>query len=92
VEDASGNGVPGIVVELNSPSGNEQFFTGLKPERGNGFGDFIVTPGTYSLHLVENAQSDVISDLRIDSNVVECGSNPAATQGWHLVFRQVGEK
>lgn len=92
VQDASGKGLPGIAVEVNSALGNEQFFTGLKPERGSGFGDVTVVPGTYSAHLVENARSDVIDDLRIDSNVVECGSNPAVTQGWHLVFRQVGAR
>lgn len=90
VQDVAGNGLAGVGVEVNSGLGNEQFFTGLKPERGPGFGDVTVTPGTYSLHLLENAQSAVINDLRIDANVVECGSNPAATQGWHLVFRQVG--
>jgi hypothetical protein len=90
VQDVAGNGLPGVVVEVNSALGNEQFFTGLKPEKGMGFGDVTVVPGVYSAHLVENAQSDVINDLRIDTNVVECGSNPSATQGWHLVFRQVG--
>lgn len=90
VQDASGSGLPGIVVEVNSALGNEQFFTGFKPERGSGYGDVTIVPGTYSVHLVENAQSDVAEDLRIDTNVVECGSNPSATQGWHLVFRQIG--
>ena len=88
VQDANGKGLAGILVEVNSVQGNEQFYTGFKPERGNGFGDVTVVPGTYAVHLVENAQSDVIEDLRIDTNVVECNSNPAATQGWHLVFRQ----
>jgi len=88
VEDAAGNGLPGIMVEVNSAMGNEQFFTGLKPERGKGYGDVSVLPGTYSVHLVENASSDVVGDLRIDTNVVECGSNPAARQGWYLVFRR----
>lgn len=88
VQDANGKGLAGILVEVNSARGNEQFYTGFKPERGNGFGDVTVVPGTYAVHLVENAQSDVIEDLRIDTNVVECNSNPAATQGWRLVFRQ----
>ncbi len=88
VQDANGKGLAGILVEVNSARGNEQFYTGFKPEWGNGFGDVTVVPGTYAVHLVENAQSDVIEDLRIDTNVVECNSNPAATQGWRLVFRQ----
>lgn len=88
VQDPSGNGLAGVLVEVNSAFGNEQFFTGLKPEHGNGFGDVTVSGGIYTVHLVENASSDVIGDLRIDPNVVECSSNPAATLGWHLVFRQ----
>jgi hypothetical protein len=89
VQDASGKGVAGVMVEVNSAYGNDQFFTGFKPEHGNGFGDVTVSQGVYAVHLVENAQSEVIGDLRIDPNVVECGSNSAATLGWHLVFRQV---
>ncbi len=89
VQDAAGKGLPGVRIELNSARGNEQFLTGLKPERGSGWADVSVTPGTYSIHLIENAQSGLVGDLLIDANVVECGSNPAATLGWHLVFRQI---
>lgn len=89
VRDADGRGLPGILVEVNSERGNEQFYTGLKLERGNGFGDVTVLPGNYSVHLVENAQSDVIGDLRIEANVVECDGSSTATQGWYLVFQQV---
>lgn len=88
VQDASGKGLPGIAVEVNSALGNDLFYTGFKPERGPGYGDATVVPGTYSVHLVENASSSPIGDLRIDTNVVECGSSPSATQGWRLVFRQ----
>lgn len=89
VEDSGGKGIPGIGVEVNSGRGNEQFFTGLKPERGSGYGDVVVSPGIYSVHLFENAQSEVVKDLRIESDVVECSSPPAATQGWALMFRPV---
>lgn len=89
VDDAAGKGLPGVAVEVNSALGNDLFYTGLQPERGNGYGDVSVVPGTYSVHLVENASSSPIGDLRIDTNVVECGSSPSATQGWRLVFHQV---
>lgn len=89
VQDANSKGIPGIGVEVNSERGNEQFYTGLKPERGTGYGDVAVFPGTYSVHLFENAQSEIVRDLRIEANVVECGSAPAAVQGWALIFKQV---
>jgi hypothetical protein len=92
VLDTAGNGLPGIAVEVNSDLGNELFYTGLKPEKGLGYGDVQVVPGVYSVHLVENAASSPVGDLRIESNVVECGSTPPTTQGWHLVFRQVSPK
>jgi len=88
VQDAAGNGLAGVRIEVNSDLGTDQFLTGFKPERGNGYGDASVPPGTYAVHLVENARSEVVSDLRIDANVVECGSSPTATLGWYLVFRQ----
>ncbi|OQY83091.1 MAG: hypothetical protein B6D41_17465 [Chloroflexi bacterium UTCFX4] len=88
VRDANGRGLPGILVEINSARGNEQFYTGLKPERGAGFGDVAVLPGTYAVHLIENANSDIFGDLRIDANVVECDSDLTAIQGWRLVFQQ----
>lgn len=89
VQDTSGKGLSGIGVEVNSALGNEQFFTGLKPERGTGYGDVAVLPGNYSVHLFENAQSEIVRDLRIEANVVECDSAPAAVQGWALIFKQV---
>lgn len=88
VRDVHGRGLSGILVEVNSARGSEQFYTGLKPERGIGYGDVAVEPGIYAVHLVENANSDVIGDLRLDANVVECGGSSAATQGWYLVFQQ----
>lgn len=92
VDDASGKGLPGVAVEVNSALGNELFYTGLKPERDAGFGDVNLVPGNYSVHLVENASSEIIGDLRIEPNVVECNYRPAPTQGWYLVFRQVASK
>lgn len=87
VQDRSGKGIPGVLVEVNSNRGNEQFYTGFKPEKGAGYGDVTLPPGLYSVHLVENASSDIVGDLLIETNVVECGSTPAATQGWYLVFQ-----
>jgi hypothetical protein len=96
VLDAAGRGLSGMAVEVNSALGNDQFLTGLKPEGGSGYGDAVVAPGTYSVHLVENGFSEIVGDLRIDANVVECSSTPLASleavpsapRGWHLVFQQ----
>ena len=38
--------VAGIEIVLTWDGGKEQFFTGLKPELGNGYADYVMTPDT----------------------------------------------
>ena len=46
--------LPGIELILSWSGGEEHFFTGLKPELGNGYADFIMAPGvTYTLRAAE---------------------------------------
>jgi hypothetical protein len=54
--------VPGVLVIIAWPAGEERFFTGLKPEKGQGYADFTLTPGTlYNLRLGENGER--VTDL-----------------------------
>jgi hypothetical protein len=54
--------VPGAPVIITWAGGEERFFTGLKPEKGQGYADFALTPGTlYTLRLGENGE--LVSDL-----------------------------
>lgn len=46
--------LPGIELILSWSGGEEHFFTGLKPELGNGYADFAMTPGLfYTLRAAE---------------------------------------
>ncbi len=46
--------LPGIELILSWSGGEEHFFTGLKPELGNGYADFTMSPGVYyTLRAVE---------------------------------------
>ncbi len=46
--------VPGIKVIVTWENGESQFFTGLKPELGNGYADFLMKADTaYSVRLIE---------------------------------------
>jgi hypothetical protein len=46
--------IPGIELVISWAGGEEHFFTGLKPELGNGYADFQMTPGvSYFLRAVE---------------------------------------
>ncbi|MCK5054385.1 MAG: hypothetical protein KAR65_08905 [Anaerolineales bacterium] len=52
VLDAAGFGVPGVKALVVWDTGQDIFFTGLKPELGPGFADFTMQEGvTYSLQL-----------------------------------------
>jgi hypothetical protein len=54
--------VPGVLVTITWPGGEEQFYTGLKPEKGQGYADFTLTPGTlYTLRL--GANGELVTDL-----------------------------
>ena len=54
--------MPGVLVIIAWPGGEERFFTGLKPEKGQGYADFTLSPGTlYNLRLGENGER--VTDL-----------------------------
>jgi hypothetical protein len=54
--------IPGVLVIISWPDGEERFFTGLKPEKGAGYADFAPETGVlYSVRLGENGQP--VNDL-----------------------------
>jgi hypothetical protein len=54
--------IPGMEIDISWENGEEKFFTGLKPEIGNGYADFIMTPEVaYSIQLA--AGSDIVAGL-----------------------------
>lgn len=54
VVDALRQQVPGVEIILTWMDQEEHFFTGFKPEIGNGYADFSMQPGvTYALQLVD---------------------------------------
>jgi len=85
VLDASGNEVPGLEILVVWDTGQDQFFTGLKPELGMGYGDFTMTPQT--TYTVQLAQADLpVTGLRSE----ECTDSQGETfpGSWLLVFLQ----
>jgi hypothetical protein len=54
--------VAGVGINITWDGGEEQFFTGLKPELGNGYADYIMTPSiSYTVQLAMG--SDVATGL-----------------------------
>jgi hypothetical protein len=57
VVDAAGQPVSGSEVRVVWDTGQDHFFTGLKPDLGVGYGDFEMTAGlTYTVQLVDSDQ------------------------------------
>ncbi len=87
VQDAAGEGVPGIQVLVVWDEGQDRFYTGLKPELGAGYADFTMEPDTtYSLQLSEGASqvSGLIAEVCADPD----GENyPGSLL---LIFQQPG--
>lgn len=63
--NGEGEGIPGVALEISlGPDLKEVFYTGLKPEIGLGYADFLAEPGlTYTLEVPESGL--VITDIEV---------------------------
>lgn len=85
VLDAAGNEVAGAEILVVWDTGQDHFFTGLKPELGEGYGDFTMTPGT--AYTVQLAQAD-IPVTGIQSEVCKDEDGKTFNGSWLLIFVQ----
>ena len=77
--------VPGVKVIVNWAEGEDRFFTGLKPELGNGYADFIMQAGTiYNVRVEESGA--FVSDLFVPTCQNENGEDYLG--GLLLTFQQ----
>jgi hypothetical protein len=85
VLNANRRQMPGVEIRITWDGGSDRFFTGLKPELGNGYADFIMTPNVvYSLQL--GTGSDVASGVSAPACLTTEG-NPYSG-GIKLTFQQ----
>lgn len=89
VRGPDGRDLPNVAIEIRWASGDDTVYTGLKPERGLGYADLVVQPGTYTVSIL-NASSDTASlSLAIGPAPADCKADRAMTpRGWKLVFQQ----
>lgn len=87
VMDSSGEGVPNVQVRVLWDSGQDQFFTGLKPELGIGFGDFELEPGIE--YTVQLGESEAIA-RGIQAESCTDASGQTRLGSWRLTFIQPG--
>lgn len=77
--------MPGMEIRITWEANEDRFFTGLKPELGNGYADFLMTPNI--AHSVQLAQgSDVASGLIAPACQTSSGENYFG--GFKLTFQQ----
>ena len=81
VLDAGGGQVPNAELFIRWGSGEDRFFTGLKPEFGEGYADYTMEKGeTYQVSIV--VDSDVAQGIAADACT---GTDQLAS--WHVVFQ-----
>jgi len=72
-------------IDITWDGGENQFFTGLKPEIGNGYADFVMTPDiSYTVQLA--AGSDIATGLIAPTCQTPNGENFHG--GMKLTFQQ----
>ena len=77
--------IAGVEIVITWDGGKEQFFTGLKPELGNGYADYTMTPDiTYSVQLARG--SDVA--LGITAPTCQSSTGESFLGGIKLTFQQ----
>ena len=85
VYSANRRQMAGIKVIVTWDISGDEFYTGLKPELGNGYADFIMTSGkTYAVQL--GVGSEIATDLTIPTCQAENGAS--YNGGYKLTFEQ----
>lgn len=83
--DSNGQPAPGIELVISWAGGEEHFFSGLKPELGNGYADFVMAPNIdYALSL-SNSSTRVTNLKSTSCNIKDGGTSSG---GIHLEFKQ----
>ncbi len=85
VLNANRRQLPGVEIRITWDGGEDQFFTGLKPELGNGYADFIMTPNVnYTVQLAQGSDTAI----GLIAPACESASGDPFTGGFKLTFQQ----
>jgi hypothetical protein len=76
VLDTDGNEVPGVEVVVSWATSQDRFFTGLRPERGQGYADFEMSPRTEYEVTLAGYQGDAVQEL---SPILSSSTCPTGT-------------
>jgi hypothetical protein len=88
VQDAVGNGLASVEVVVSWATGQDRFFTGLRPERGVGYADFQMSSQVEYDVALAGYRGEVAQGLTAD---LAPGLCPTGTVGldWRVTFEQI---
>lgn len=86
VQDAALQPIAGMEIIITWPEGQERLFTGLKPELGNGYADFHMTPGVRYAVRLQPDSVPAATDLSAPTCTTADGAS--FTGGLRLLLRQ----
>jgi hypothetical protein len=85
VSDAAEGGVPGVEIIVVWDAGEDHFFTGLKPELGQGYADFTMSEEvSYTLRLADSGQ--LVTEL--STHPCEQADDTPYLGSWLIQFHQ----
>ena len=88
VRDAAGSGLPGIEVVASWATGQESFFTGLRPEMGPGYADLEMSPQIAYDVALAGFRGDVAQGLTAELAPGVCPTDTVSLN-WRLIFQQM---
>ena len=83
--DQTGRPMPGVEITVTWDAGEDHFFTGLKPEIGNGYADYVMQQGV--MYTVQVARSGTPLSGVTAPTCPDAG-NQTYTGGLKLTFEQ----
>jgi hypothetical protein len=87
VRDEEERGLPSVRITISWPEGEDEFFTGLKPEEDPGYADFEMQLGImYNLAIVG---AEGIEGLNTEYSAADCpNTEQPMPSSWRLVFQR----
>jgi hypothetical protein len=87
VRDEEEQGLPNVRITISWPEGEDEFFTGLKPEEDPGYADFAMQQGMMYNLAVGGAEG--IEGLSTEFSVADCPNiEQRVPSSWRLVFQR----
>jgi hypothetical protein len=87
IRDEEEQGLPNVSITISWPEGEDEFFTGLKPEEDHGYADFEMQQGiVYNLAIAGAAG---VEGLNTEFSAADCPNTAQPVpSSWRLVFQR----